>query len=251
MTLAVLAVAAVLVGVMVGTVGVGGVFLAPALILIGGIEPHRATAVSLLSFALTGLVSVALIARDSEFPWVLVRNLGAGLLPGAFVGGWLSTRIPDRIVLAALCAVSLACAAWTFPRRRSQPQPAGRVAVGVATGGSVGLVAGFGSAVTGTSGPVLLTPALMGLGLSTRRAISAGQIAQVIVTPAGAGGYLVHALPDPALAATLSIATAVGAAIGLYGARRIRVPESSLRILISGLLVVTGALVAARLIGEL
>ena len=102
MTLALLVVAALLVGVLVGTVGVGGVFLAPALILIGGIEPHRAVALSLLSFALTGLVSVALHARDGGFPWVLVRNLGVGLLPGAFLGGWLGTRIPDRIILAAL-----------------------------------------------------------------------------------------------------------------------------------------------------
>ena len=253
MALTVLGVTALLVGVIVGTVGVGGVLLAPALVLIGGLGPHQATAVSLISFTLTGVVSVALHLHHSELPGVLIRNLSVGLLPGAFIGGWLNSRIPDVVLLGALCGVSLFSGLWGAVRARARTSDAetGRNALGMAVGGSVGLVAGFGSAVTGTSGPVLVTPALMAFGFRTSRAIVAGQIIQVVVTPAGAFGYLLRTPPDVRLTAILGAATAVGAAIGIYGARRLRLPDAFLRTLVTAMLIATSALIAARLIGRL
>src|SRR4051794_37318365 len=113
-TMGLLAVAALLVGVVIGMVGIGGVGLPPALILIGGVEPHEATAISLIGFTLTGVVSVALHLRAGAIPRALTRDLAVGLLPGAFLGGWLSNRIPDVIILGALSGVCLASALWTF-----------------------------------------------------------------------------------------------------------------------------------------
>ena len=244
MTTAVLGLTAVLVGVLVGTVGVGGVLLAPALILIGRIEPHQATAISLLSFTLTGLVSAAMYRRRKEFPGVLVGTLAAGLLPGAFLGGWLSSRIPGVVILAALAGICLLSALWAIAHPADTAAERGTLAFAVAA--PVGLGVGFGSAVTGTSGPVLLTPTLMALGFPTRRAIAVGQVIQVLVTPAGSFGYLVGGLPDPLLAAVLAVATAVGTVLGIYGTRRLRVSESVLRVLVITLLIGTGTLVAVR-----
>lgn len=250
-----LAVAALLVGVTIGVVGVGGVVLAPALILIGGVEPHQATAISLIGFTLTGVVSVALHLGDGAFPRGLARNLSAGLLPGAFIGGWLSGRIPDAIILGALSAVCLGSALWAVIRARgggvrAEAEP-GRDDLGAPVAGPLGLVVGFGSAVTGTSGPVLLTPALMMLGLPTRLTIAVGQVIQIVVTPAGALGYLVRTRPDLGLTAVLGAATAAGTAIGICGLRRLRLPESFLRDLVTALLAGTGVLVAVRLAGAL
>ena len=241
---------ALTVGVIVGTAGVGGVLLAPALILIGGVEPHQATAMSLASFILAGVVSVVLHLHGGEFSGVLVRNLAFGLLPGAFIGGWLSSRVPDVFLLGALCCVSLFSGIWSIVRAHPR-EAADRVSVGTVSGGSVGLVVGFGSAVTGTSGPVLLTPALMAFGLPTWRAIVAGQVAQVVVTPAGAIGYLLQSRPDLPLTALLGAATATGSVIGILGVRRLGVPEAFLRALVSALLIGTSALVLARLAGLL
>jgi uncharacterized membrane protein YfcA len=249
MTMTVLAAVALLVGVIIGTVGIGGVVLAPALILIGGIEPHRATAISLISFTLTGVVSVALHLRAGAVPRALTRDLAIGLLPGAFFGGWLSGRIPDVITLAALSAVCFASALWAIARARAAAAEPDRASLGVAVAASAGLVAGFGSALTGTSGPVLLTPALMAFRLPAWRAIVVGQVIQIVVTPAGALGYLLRARPDLGLTAILGAATAVGTAIGIYGARRLRLPEAVLRNLVAGLLAGTGVLIAIRLAG--
>jgi uncharacterized protein len=251
MTITFLGMSALLVGVLIGTAGVGGVLLAPALILIGGIGPHQATALSLISFTLTGVVSVALHLRDSEFPRVLTRNLAIGLLPGAFIGGWLSGRIPDVIVLGALSGVSLFSALWTAVRFRAPAAGASEVSLGVRSGGPVGLAVGFGSAVTGTSGPVLLTPALMALRVPALRAIAVGQVVQVAVTPAGAFGSLLQTRPDLKLTAVLSAATAVGAAIGICGTRRLRLPDSFLYTVVTAALLATSVLVAIRLAGLL
>jgi uncharacterized membrane protein YfcA len=265
-TMSLLAVAALLVGVIIGMVGIGGVLLPPALILIGGVEPHEATAISLISFTLTGVVSVALHLRAGAIPRVFTRDLAVGLLPGAFLGGWLSGRIPDVIILGALSGVCLAAALWTVTRgRRARAGPdqaggaepaerserAARADLGAAVAGPVGLAVGFGSAVTGTSGPVLLTPVLMAFRLPTWRVIVVGQVIQVLVTPAGALGYLARARPDLGLTAVLGAATAAGAIAGIWGVRRLRPPEAFLRDLVTVLLAATGVLVAIRLAGTL
>jgi uncharacterized membrane protein YfcA len=247
MTTSLLAGVALLVGVIIGTVGIGGVVLAPALILIGGIEPHRATAISLISFTLAGVVSLALHLRAGAVPRRLTRDLSIGLLPGAFIGGWLSDWIPDVIILAALSAVCLASALWSIVRRRAAPAEGEREDLGVATAAPIGIVVGFGSALTGTSGPVLLTPVLMALRLATGRAIVVGQVIQVVVTPAGALGSLARARPDLGRTVLLGAAVAAGTAIGIYGARRLPPPDAVLRDLVAALLAGTGVLIAIRL----
>jgi uncharacterized membrane protein YfcA len=256
-TMSLLVVAALLVGVVIGMVGIGGVILPPALILIGGVEPHQATAISLISFTLTGVVSVVLHLRAGAIPGVLTRGLAVGLLPGAFLGGWLSGRIPDVIILGALSGVCLASALWTIARTR---RPArhdhddhrdDHEDLGAAVAAPVGLAVGFGSAVTGTSGPVLLTPVLMAFRLPTWRVIVVGQVIQVLVTPAGALGYLARARPDLGLTAMLGAATAAGTVAGIWGLRRLRPPEAFLRDLVTVLLAATGVLIAIRLGQEL
>jgi uncharacterized membrane protein YfcA len=91
----------------------------------------------------------------------------------------------------------------------------------------------------------------MAFGLPTLRAIVVGQVAQAVVTPAGAFGYLLHTRPDPTLTAVLGGATALGAAIGIYGARRLRLPDSFLRTLVTALLFTTSVLIAIRLVASL
>jgi uncharacterized protein len=249
MTLAVLGLAASLVGFLIGTVGVGGVLLAPALILVGRVEPHRATAVSLISFTFAGVISAAMYWRGNDFPGALIRALAIGLLPGAFLGGWLSSRIPDVVILAALSAISLFSALWIVAGPAARTAERGGLAT--ASAAPLGLGIGFGSAVTGTSGPVLLTPTLMALNFPTRRAIAVGQIIQIFVTPAGSFGYLVRSRPDLPLTAVLATATAVGTGVGIYASRRLRLSESFLRVLVIALLIATGALVAVKLAGRL
>lgn len=248
MTIAVLGLAALLVGFLIGTVGVGGVLLAPALILIGRVEPHQATAISLISFTFAGAVSAGMYWRGNDFPGALIRALAFGLVPGAFLGGWLSGRIPDVVILAALSAISLFSALWIVLGPTGTAERGG---LATATAAPLGLGIGFGSAVTGTSGPVLLTPTLMALNFPTRRAIVVGQIVQILVTPAGSFGYLLQGPPDLALAAVLATATTLGTAVGIYGTRRLRLSESFLRVLVIVLLLVTGALVATKLAGRL
>ena len=58
-----LAAIALAVGFFIGTVGVGGVLLIPALIWLAGVPVHQATATALLSFLFTGLLGTGLYQR--------------------------------------------------------------------------------------------------------------------------------------------------------------------------------------------
>lgn len=61
---------------------------------------------------------------------------------------------------------------------------------------AVGAFVGFGSALTGTGGPVLLVPVLLTLGVAPLRAVTVSQAVQLPVVVAGSVGYLQTGLVD-------------------------------------------------------
>ena len=60
---------AVLVGVLIGLVGVGGVLLPPGLMLLGDLSASEAAATSLWVFGFTGVVGTIAYARRGAVPW--------------------------------------------------------------------------------------------------------------------------------------------------------------------------------------
>ena len=77
---------AVVVGALIGTVGVGGILLIPALSGIVGMSTHTAMGTSLFSFLFTGLLGTWLYQRHG--------SIGATPIPSASGGFWRA--IPDR-----------------------------------------------------------------------------------------------------------------------------------------------------------
>ena len=73
-------------GALVGTVGIGGVLLVPALVLIGGLAVHEATPIATLSFLFTGIAGSLAYARQRRIRLV-DRKMAAG---------WLCTRCGCR-----------------------------------------------------------------------------------------------------------------------------------------------------------
>lgn len=237
---------AVVVGVLIGATGVGGVVFAPALIAIGDVEPHQATAISMCCFLLCALASVAWHLRNpGDHSGRLTCRLAVGLLPGAFGGGWLNGRLPATVLVAILAVTSLLSGIWILVGRRIDEAQATRPGHGPAVLALVGLLVGLGSGITGTSGPMLLVPALLALRYPLRRSIAVGQVAQVFVTPAGVVGYLSHVHLDLELTAVLGVTAAAGVFLGTHGARRL--PGPLLRDAVAVLLIATCAIMVARL----
>src|SRR5439155_23552497 len=75
-----LAVVAVVVGLFIGAVGVGGVLLIPFLAIFGGLGIHAAAATALFTFLFTGLFGTWLFARRGSIHWRLTPPVFVGAL---------------------------------------------------------------------------------------------------------------------------------------------------------------------------
>jgi uncharacterized membrane protein YfcA len=180
------------IGALIGAAGIGGVLLAPWLAHATGMTVHQAAGVAMLAFIGPGLVALA-AARGAGSSGG--RALAAWTLPGALAGSVLLAWLPDRVALLVLAAgVTLAGVRMLRPRTATTRDaaapaspappapPAGRRAAA-----PIGLVTGFASALTATSGPLVLTPLLLWRGAAVPDAIALGQLVQLpIATSASA-----------------------------------------------------------------
>lgn len=89
------------VGVITGLVGVGGGFLiVPALVLLGGLEMHRAVGTSLTIIALKSFTGFAkylevLAGLDLAVDWQLIGVFVVVGTGGSLLGNWLASRTPQ------------------------------------------------------------------------------------------------------------------------------------------------------------
>ena len=149
------------VGLLIGSVGVGGVLLAPSLAYIGGLPLHAGIPICMLGYVGAGIAGATVYARHGSFSWPMGIWLAVGAIPGALAGALLLPLVSARILellIGALC-LSSGIQSW---RARGRPEAEdnngsfkrGRMAV-------IGLITGAGSALSGTGGPLLLIPMLM------------------------------------------------------------------------------------------
>ncbi len=71
----------VFVGVLIGSIGIGGVLLVPTVTYLGGIEIHTAIAVAMFSYLFTGAVGATIYARRRSIRWAMAIWLCAGAMP--------------------------------------------------------------------------------------------------------------------------------------------------------------------------
>ena len=157
-----LPVLAVVVGVLIGMVGVGGVLLPPGLVALGDLTANEATATSTGAFVFTSVVGTVAYAWRGVVPWGMLARLTVGVVPAAFLGALVNATRPASVVLLGLGALTLFVGVQQLRPRAVRET---RDGLGTAALVVVGAFVGFGSALTGTGGPVLLVPVLLTLGL--------------------------------------------------------------------------------------
>ena len=210
-----LAVAGLLVGLCIGAVGVGGVLLVPLLTLAFGVDIRVAIASCLFAYIFTGLAGAWLYARRGSIAWRPAAWLCLGAMPGAFAGASAVQAAPAWLLksLIALLMVGAGLNALRrSPVRRGGGRPAAlRSAPALAAlGGAVG----FGSALTGTGGPVMLVPLLLALGMPALAAVGLGQAMQVPVSLLATARNLPAGDLDAALGALLAASLTAGTVAG-------------------------------------
>ena len=237
----VLPVLAVLVGVLISMVGVGGVLLPPGLVVLGDLTANEATATSTWAFVFTGVVGTVASAWRGVVPWDMLARLTVGVVPAAFLGALVNATLPASVVLLGLAALTLFVGVQQLRPRAVRETRDGLGTVALV---AVGAFVGFGSALTGTGGPVLLVPVLLTLGVTPLRAVAASQAVQLPVVVAGSVGYLRTGLVDIRLGTALGCLAALGVVAGAVVATRI--PAEGLRRIVALACIAAGVFLVVR-----
>ena len=212
LTTLLLLVAVLGVGTLIGGVGIGGILLPPLLAYVGGLDLHVAIATSLWSFLFTGLAATLMYARRGSVDRRMVLWLSGGIVPAAVVGARANGALPSvalTVLLAAACVASGLAALVQEPavERRA-------AAFGAPTLLSIGALVGFGSALTGAGGAVLLVPILLALRASALIAVGASQAIQLPVVAAATLGYAASGTVDFTLGTGLGVVEGIGVVLG-------------------------------------
>jgi uncharacterized membrane protein YfcA len=232
-----------LIGGLIGAVGIGGVALAPTLNALLGTPLHEAIAIALACFVLSGMVGTVMHRRHAAVGWSsVVYLIGASAL-GAFVGAMLLPLVPERLlqwslaglmVVAGIRAVLRSAGTSEGKQKGSLPQRE-RLLV-------VGALAGFGSALTGTGGPLALIPLLLLMEAPVTMAIALGQVIQIPVGISASAGNFISGSLGVSKALPIAALVAAGTFAGAIAGRRI--PVRFLRMLVGFSLTMSGLLYA-------
>jgi len=232
---------AVLVGILIGTIGIGGVLLVPVLTQVLAFPLVAAISATMLAYLFSGAVGTALHARHRHVDWRSAGALAVTAAPTAFAGAVLVATAGGPwlllfISLALLLSGSLRLFSRAAPHRCSP-----LAAYALAT---IGIPTGIGSALTGTSGPVVLLPMLLTLRLPALSAIGLSQAVQLPVAGAATAANVLTGVVEVPLGLTLGAGLAAGAAIGTSLVRFL--PVAGLERVVSISLLIAGALLLVR-----
>ncbi|MFT7460169.1 MAG: putative membrane protein YfcA [Planctomycetota bacterium] len=235
------------VGALIGAIGIGGVLLVPSLNYLAGISVHEAIPACMLSYLATGTVGALIYARHGSIEWRMVGWLCIGAIPAAFLGATSLTFIPAIVVKLIIAAVMI-LAGIDALLKLAKPKASQKSITNVGLIG-IGLVTGFGSAITGTGGPLVLVPLSIFFGLPVLTAVGLSQAVQIpIAIFASIANW-----NQGNLNVTLGLIIAASMVVGtLVGATLIhRLPVAPLKKLVATLLVVVGAGIGMQIIANL
>jgi uncharacterized membrane protein YfcA len=231
-------------GLLIGMVGVGGILLAPLLVYLAGIDLHLAMATSSWSFLFTGLAGTIAYSRRGSIPWKMVGWLSAGIVPAAIVGARVNVALQTSILSIILAALIIISGLNALLKRVEVWQP--ETAINRPALLSIGIVSGFGSALTGTGGPVLLLPIMLFLKTPALVAIGISQAIQLPIAAFASVGFTLFGEIDYKLGALLGLVQAIALIAGARIAHT--VSTRRLRQFIAIALIAAGLLLILRVI---
>lgn len=236
--------AGLLTGTLIGTVGIGGILLSPLLSYLLGIDLHLAMAVSSWSFLFTGISGTITYASKGTITWRMVRWLSIGIIPAALLGARTNSILPTAaltICLATLIVFSGVNALYRQPRITGTRQRLSNPMLLI-----IGSSVGFGSALTGTGGPVLLVPILVFLNIPPLTAIGVSQAIQLPIAIFASTGFYLYGQIDFKLGTALGIIQTLGVVGGAWVAHRL--PSAWLRKIVALALIFTGLFIGGRIL---
>ncbi|WP_428421676.1 sulfite exporter TauE/SafE family protein [Methylibium sp.] len=218
-----LAAVALVVGVLIGAVGVGGILLIPALNLLTTLSIQASMATALFTFIFTGIVGSFFFQRRGSIDWSVTIPLCVGGALFGVVGAWANATLDAKLLALILAALIVLAGVYTLFTGGT-----GRVAwfhdrprLRLALLFGIGALTGFGSGLTGVGGPALSVPMMVLCGFAPLTAIGASQVIQILAAVSGSAGHLAHGAVDIELASLLTVFEVAGVWIGVHLAHAI------------------------------
>jgi len=249
------AMAAFLVGVLVGLTGVGGgSLMTPILILLFGINPATAVGTDLLHAAATKTAGSLVHGRNRTIEWRVVRRLATGSIPTTIltiaalsaidINGPLAHRLINAVLALALVVTAITLVfrnrmAARFAHRLGSLADQQIAAITVIVGAAIGMlvsISSVGAGAIGVTALVLLYPQL-----PAARIVGSDIAHAVPLTLAAGIGHWFLGSIDFAVFTSLILGSVPGILVGSYAA--LRVPDRALRLVLA----VTLLAVAAKL----
>lgn len=240
-----LAAVAAFVGLLIGTVGVGGVLMVSFLALVGGLTIHQAAATSLFSFLFTGIVGTWLYQRRGSIDWGITIPVCAAAVVFGFCGAAAAAVIDPRPLAVIIALVIVAAGLYVlFPlRARTQPRD-GKGWREQALLASVGAASGFGSGFSGAGGPLYSVPLMVILHYVPLTAVATSQVLQIVAATSGSISNVRHGFIDWNTAAVITVFELLGLVAGV---RLAHIASAlALRRLAGALCILTGAVLLVR-----
>jgi uncharacterized membrane protein YfcA len=234
-------------GMLSGLAGVGGgIVFVPGLVYAGGWNIQDAVAASLVIIIFSSLSGTIRNARSTDpVNWRVAGLLSLAVAPSSLIGVFISRVSPEVVVEVAFATLLIALAYPTArgggeyqSNRKNFPLPLVFLA---------GIFIGTISGLVGVGGGVVMIPLMvLGMGLTTKRAVSTSLAVVMFTGIVGAAGYVATGFRDVQDLLSLPpliVGSVIGAPLGVRV--RDRLPESVVRINFGVFMVI----VALRLFG--
>ena len=242
-----LGVVGVIGGMLSGLVGVGGgIVFVPGLLYVGGWRIQEAVAASLVIIIFSSLSGTIRNARSNDpVNWRVAALLSVAVAPSSLIGVLISRVSPEIVVKVAFATLLIALA---YPTARGGGDYDSDKHIPLPLVFLAGIFIGTLSGLVGVGGGVLMVPLMvLGMGLTTKGAVSTSLAVVMFTGIVGAAGYVATGFRDAQQLLGLPpliIGSVIGAPIGVR--TRDWLPENIVRLGFGVFMVI----VALRLFGE-
>lgn len=245
MHLVILGLITLLVGTLIGTVGVGGILLIPALNSFAGLSTHASMGTALFSFIFTGILGTYLYQRRGSIDWEVTIPLCIGALLFGYVGSLTNANTSVRSLNLLLACVIIFAGVYALKPHTGFINTSDKGKLGQFTKLLIiGSAVGFGSGLTGVGGPVLSVPIMVAFGFHPLTSIAASQVVQITAALSGSIGNFKHGFINLSVAWWITIIELIGVSIGVYLAHT--ASSSLLKKVVSIVCIIVGSYIFIR-----
>ena len=176
--------AAGFVGFLIGTVGIGGVLLIPALVALAGLTPHQASATALFTFLFTGILGTILFQRRGSIDWRQAAAVCAGAIVFSYLGAMANKAVGETALMRVIAVLIIFAGLYVFlPGGKESPTRMNNNRLFLLI--VIGAASGFGSGFSGAGGPLFSVPLMVVTGFAPLLAIGTSQVLQIVSAASG------------------------------------------------------------------